>query len=261
MTPPITAVAVVVPARDEEELLPRCLDSLTVARAAAQAAGLEVSIHVVADSCTDGTVAVAGRYRGVEVLCTAAGAVGAARRLGAEVALRHRPDLRRLWLCSTDADCVVPPWWITHQQRIADRGADLVLGTVDLPGPDRGDARFDGWRRAYRSRITTGGRHPYVHGANLGIRASTYAAVHGWNDGGAHEDVALVAAVRRLAPQRVRTSVGIPVVTSARLRGRAPSGVADDLRRASARADARGRALLHRRTRGITGPVRTTGSG
>jgi len=234
VTPAIRSVAVVVPARDEEELLPRCLDALAVARAVAADAGLEVALHVVADACSDGTAAVAARRPGVETLVSSVGRVGAARRAGVDVALRGCPDPRQLWLASTDADCVVPPSWITDQVQLADRGAELVLGTVDLPRPDRGDVRFEGWRRAYLARITASGRHSHVHGANLGVRASTYLAVGGWSGTAAHEDVALAAAVRRLAPQGVATCAGIPVMTSARLHGRAPVGVADDLRRAVA---------------------------
>ena len=57
----IEAVGVVVPAHDEEELLPACLAGLTEAAAMAveDRPGLRVRIVVAADACTDGTVAVA----------------------------------------------------------------------------------------------------------------------------------------------------------------------------------------------------------
>ncbi|MDQ1620699.1 MAG: hypothetical protein QOE19_3268, partial [Actinomycetota bacterium] len=52
----IDRVGVVVPVRDEQELLPRCLDALEVAIARLTAdRGLPVSAVVVLDRCTDGS--------------------------------------------------------------------------------------------------------------------------------------------------------------------------------------------------------------
>ena len=52
----IAAAGVVVPAHDEEALLPACLAAL---RRAAGALHVPVHLLVVADACTDGTAAVA----------------------------------------------------------------------------------------------------------------------------------------------------------------------------------------------------------
>ena len=52
----IEAVGVVVPAHDEETLLPACLRAL---RRAARRLSVPVHVLVAADSCTDRTVAVA----------------------------------------------------------------------------------------------------------------------------------------------------------------------------------------------------------
>ena len=66
-------VIVVIPARDEEELIGPCLDSVIAAATPA------TRILVVADGCVDGTAEVA-RSRGVEVLELGGRSVGAARR-------------------------------------------------------------------------------------------------------------------------------------------------------------------------------------
>jgi Glycosyl transferase family 2 len=85
----IRAVGVVVPAHDEEELLPLCLASL---REAAQALrGTEVHLVVVADACRDLTAQVA-RRGGASVVAVEARNVGTARAAGVrEVLHRTRP--------------------------------------------------------------------------------------------------------------------------------------------------------------------------
>ena len=52
---PVEAAGVVVPAHDEETLLPACLAAL---RGAASALRLPVHVVLVADACTDQTAAV-----------------------------------------------------------------------------------------------------------------------------------------------------------------------------------------------------------
>src|ERR1700722_5959123 len=110
-------VAVLIPARDEEELLPRCPRS--VLTSVAQLPEPQRSeIIVVSDSSTDRTskiaVALLGSRRAV--VNAQAGNVGTARRLAAEqVVSRYRGSLKRLWLAHTDADCMVPPSWLADQ--------------------------------------------------------------------------------------------------------------------------------------------------
>jgi cellulose synthase/poly-beta-1,6-N-acetylglucosamine synthase-like glycosyltransferase len=72
--------------------------------------------------------------------------------------------------------------------------------------------------------------HRHVHGANLGIRASALAGLGGWSPLVSGEDVELAARARD-AGLVIRRSGAAPVVTSARLDGRAPDGFAAYLRR------------------------------
>ena len=225
MTPPVEAVAVVVPAHDEEQLLPAALAALrTAARAVAVRGGPPVDLLVVADACSDGTARVAAAA-GVRVLALDARSVGAARSAGVADALaqlRHLPPAR-VWVATTDADSLVPPGWLTHQLALADAGADLVLGTVDVQ--DWGDHRPDVERR-WRASYETRDGHRHVHGANAGARADAYLEVGGFEAVDRDEDVTLAAA---LAHRRVVRTGGQPVVTSARRRGRAPGGFAGHL--------------------------------
>ena len=139
----IAAVGVVIPAHDEEDLLPSCLAAVRLA--AAPLAGIGVHVVVVADACTDQTARLA-RAGGAAVLDIQARSVGAARAAGvAEVLRRTGPlDPASVWLATTDADTLVPPCWLTRQLRYAEGGWDAVVGTVTVtdwrPVPGRAAA-------------------------------------------------------------------------------------------------------------------------
>lgn len=222
----IRSVGVVVPARDEEQLLPGCLVALQAAAAAVRdALGVTVDLLVVLDRCVDGTAAVVREHPPVRALEVAAGNVGTARAVGfADVVERHRPaGPDTLWLASTDADSRVPEDWLLAQLALADAGADLVLGTVDVDDWSAHPPHVEAvWRAAYQPRDG----HRHVHGANIGLRADVYLEIGGFARLDRDEDVALVAAA---AHRRVVRSAALPVTTSGRPAGRAVGGFADHL--------------------------------
>jgi glycosyltransferase involved in cell wall biosynthesis len=224
----LQAVAVVIPAHDERELLAACLDAVAVA-----AAGLDLPVTVVAvlDACTDGTEEVLVG-RDVVAVTTSRRSVGAARAAGAAAVLSSRSDLAGLWMACTDADTVVGDDWLLEQVRMANGGADLVLGTVRL-SPDHEPRRLvAAWAGGYDARDG----HRHVHGANLGVRASTYVRAGGFAAVPVDEDVRLVAAVLADPAACVVRTSRMPVVTSGRLVARAPGGFAGHLRGLDARA-------------------------
>lgn len=230
MRPALQAVGVIVPAHDERELLPGCLDALAIA---AEVVHLPVTVVVVLDSCTDGTdQVVVGRP--VTAVTSSARSVGAARSLGAASVLRHwrHVEPSRLWIASTDADTHVGPTWLAEQVAIADAGADLALGTVRLAPCQAPPRLVAAWQRGYDA--TDG--HGHVHGANLGVRGSTYLRAGGFCDARHDEDVQLVAAVAADTQACVVRTGAMVVTTSGRLEGRAPAGFAAHLRELSIRA-------------------------
>ncbi len=224
------AVRVVVPARDEEELLPRCLAALGEAarRLRRDRPGVDVEVVVVLDRCRDGSERVARSVPGTRVLVANAGTVGRARALGAAVALRSCPEpAARVWLATTDADSEVPPGWLVEHLDLADRGADLVVGTVEPD--DLGPDLLRRWHADHR----LGPDHPHVHGANLGIRGDAYLAAGGFGPLPVDEDRELVDRVSGAGRVVVRTDRG-RVRTSGRTAGRAPGGFATYLGRLTA---------------------------
>jgi Glycosyl transferase family 2 len=221
----IEAAGVVVPARDEERLLPACLRAL---RRAADMLSMPVHLLVVADACTDRTVAAA-RAGGAQVTGIRARNVGAARAAGMTELLRLTAgtDPAAVWLATTDADSVVPPHWLRRQVRYASQGWDVVLGTVSVADWEGHPAHVPA---AFQARYDFGdGPHPHVHGANLGIRASAYLAAGGFRSLGTAEDHALLAAVTQAGCPVLQAS-DITVQTSARRLARAPAGFSHLLR-------------------------------
>ncbi len=100
----------------------------------------------------------------------------------------------------------------------------MLLGLVRPDPAELGADLLGAWNQAHR--LTDG--HPHVHGANLGISADMYARSGGFPDVAAHEDVLLATRVRELGGTVVSTASS-PVLTSARLFGRAPTGMAQYL--------------------------------
>jgi glycosyltransferase involved in cell wall biosynthesis len=231
---PVLGVAVVVPARDEQELIERCLASVAVARRrlAEERPEARVVVVVVADGCSDDTVRLARAVPGVAVLETSVHNVGLARSAGVEWALaelRTAGDgaaadavpAARLWIANTDADSQVPPTWLTSQLDEADAGADVVVGTVRPDFADLSDEQIAAWT----ARHTPGRPNGHVHGANLGVRASRYADAGGFGDLDLHEDVSLVGRLRSAGATLLASEAG-EVLTSGRRVGRTRGGYA-----------------------------------
>ena len=220
-------MAVVVPARDEQDHIEACLRSLTASidELRQHIPHVSCDVAVVLDCCTDRT-GVLARAHGARTLHSCAGRVGAARHLGAIDAIAHARaagvTASEVWLANTDADSVVPGSWLTTQWRFADTGADAVIGTVT---PDRLDLHADRlWQR--RHRLVEG--HEHVHGANLGLRASTYLAVGGFAAVSLHEDLDLVDRIKA-GRYRWAATHQTNVTTSARTSSRVDGGFASYL--------------------------------
>jgi glycosyltransferase involved in cell wall biosynthesis len=230
----IRQVAIVVPARDEEALLPGCLDALAVA---AGSGAVPVRTIVVLDCCTDGSADVCRRKR-VETVDVGYASVGQARHAGVMMAVQGGAPTSTLWIANTDADSRVPPDWVAEQVRLADEGADAVLGLVDVDHDLH--AVRSAHEAAYSRRVHSSGSHEHVHGANLGIRASTYLDVGGFPPLTNHEDRELVLRLRAKRSPVVITSATLRVRTSGRTEARCDDGFARSIARLTDAATATG---------------------
>ena len=233
----IEVIGVVVPVRDEELLLPACLESLAAAVAAVPA--VRVQVVVVLDGCTDGSAAVVEEWSALATgLAIDAANVGVARAAGiAEVArCQALCPPERLWIATTDADGTVPADWLSGQLAYEAEGADVVVGTVTVADwRDHPAAVPHLFAGLYATADSPG--HEHVHGANLGVRASTYLRAGGIAPLALAEDHAFVAACVAVGAEVARVA-DLPVATSARRQGRAAGGFADLLLRLAAESEA-----------------------
>ncbi len=223
-------LAVLIPARNEEKLLARCLRS--VLRAHRQLpAHVTFDLILVSDGSGDGTSRIARELISSShgaVMDVNAGCVGRARACAANLALRRfAGDSSRCWLANTDADCEVPPHWLLDHLSFARQGAAAVRGIVDVDTfEEHGREVAARFRETYA--LHANGTHPHVHGANLGVRADRYLEAGGWADLQTAEDHDLW---RRLSDGRgsCLSATSLCVFTSGRRVGRAPLGFAGAL--------------------------------
>lgn len=224
----IRALAAIVPAHNEQELLPDCLASLGRAASHPAVADIRILLLVVADQCIDRTAAVAYRA-GAQVALTEARNVGVARSVGAaravEILEREGICDRQIWLAYTDADSTVPPDWFARHLAYAGQGWSAVLGMVQVSD---WSPRPPGTARLFRELEAHVPEHHRVHGANLGVRADVYRRAGGFPALPVGEDHALTASLRRLG-FRVKIAEDMVVDTSARVSGRIDGGFSDYL--------------------------------
>lgn len=222
-------ISILIPARNEEDLLPRCLYSIQEARRRLPAA-VTSDVIVVSDCSQDQTRTVAEtilKDSGL-VLETDSGSVGSARAMAAAAAIeRLTTPLNRCWLANTDADCDVPSDWLVNHLNYAEQGFTAVAGIIDVDS----FIEHQTWVEE-RFRLTyfirADGSHPHVHGANLGVRADVYLAAGGWSQMASAEDHDLWNRLHRQGHIGV-SDARLKVITSGRRVGRAPSGFAEAL--------------------------------
>jgi GT2 family glycosyltransferase len=253
---PSEQAVVCVPARDEVRCLPRLLRSL-----AAQdglSAGTPLRVLIVANNCTDGTVAAvrameaAGEAPALAIrvieahLEPAEAHVGTARRMALDAGAAWldadgHPDGI---LLTTDADARVPRTWLAANLRALE-GAEIVGGRLVIDPEQETDPaladlhdRIERYWAAVR-RIEDAldppphdpaPRHGDHTGASLALRAALYRSVGGLPALPRGEDNALVARVRR-AGGRVRHCPAVSIAVSDRAAGRVEGGMATEMLR------------------------------
>ncbi len=229
----VEAIHVVVPAHDEAELLPGTLRSLLAAieYVHRRVPWVRARLTVVLDACSDASALVCVAH-GVDIVEISARNVGAARASGTArartLAAADGIIPERTWIAHTDADSRVPVDWLTDQLDVAGAGADVVLGRVE-PDATATEAVVARWH-SFHPPGQVG-----VHGANLGVRLSTYDAVGGIAHLREREDLDLV---KRLLAAGARYGAATrPVLTSSRLDGRTAGGFAGYLAGLAAELD------------------------
>jgi glucosyl-3-phosphoglycerate synthase len=250
---PALEAIVVVPARDEAPHIAACLEGLSV-QLDMVAGSYEVIL--ILDGCRDDTLQVIQqttrlhRYPAFHIVSLPRPqGVGRVRRLGMDIACRRLMQLGREdgLIASTDADTVVASNWLSAQLTLARAGAEAIGGLIELDplecqtlDPQALAIREQSVSRRLAGALEqTAGKatieHAHFSGASLALTAAAYRRCGGLPVRAALEDEALAQALTRQGIA-IHRSLCVRVRTSARSHGRAPRGLAQDLKRATWRA-------------------------
>jgi hypothetical protein len=236
---------VVVPARDEEDLIGSCLRALATQERVAHD---EYEVLLILDRCTDRTearareIAVDHRRLRLHLLDGPGEGSGPARRVGMDTACARLLQVGRpegLIAC-TDADTMVAPDWLATQLRAVSQGAKAIGGRIELA--DDGSLPEGVWRKhAEQGRLRHERllscpdargetQHWQFSGASLTLTATVYREIGGLEPLHALEDEGLEKLLleRRIPIERL---LSVRVTTSPRLVGRASRGLSSDLAR------------------------------
>lgn len=163
------AVAIVVPVRNVQELVPGCLEPIR------DQLGARDALVVVDDGSSDGTAAAAERVGATVIRRGTAAGPYAARNDGWR-AVDHP------YVVFTDVRCVVRPGWLARFRQEAAGGADLIFSDVVVRGGSRLAERVAARRQHLLVRHYAQAPYflPYFPTANLAVRRAALEAVDGF---------------------------------------------------------------------------------
>lgn len=247
--PPRSVVAI--PVKDEAERIIQCLGALA---GQADVAAHDMAVVLLLNNCTDGTIEqvrsvadqlpISVETHSVDLPKGYANA-GWARKLAMDAAAGlARPDDGVI--LTTDADTLVDEDWIANSLKELDSGLDAVAGFVmadptelmelDAGILDRGRLEWEYQQLAAELQARADPephdpwpRHNQNCGASAAIKLSVYREIGGLPPIQVGEDRALFEQVRQI-DGRIRHSLDVQVVTSARTDGRAMGGLSDQIR-------------------------------
>ena len=234
-------ITIGIPVRNEARRLTRLLDAL-----AEQTLGPNAfTACFLLDGCTDESLTILSDRAGglpfqmhVETLPRSAPNAGRARSAAMRLCLSRLGQAEEALLLTTDADSVPAHDWVEMNCRSL-QTVDLVAGHIIRKGRRAGTwrTRLEDYQfELHRFRRTLdpinhdpAPSHPSLGGASLAFRASVYRELGGFLDLAHGEDTALAETARR-QNYLVRQDGRVKVLTSGRTIGRAPDGLAHELR-------------------------------
>jgi hypothetical protein len=243
-------IVVAIPVKDEVERIGFCLEALAFQ---IDVDFDELAVVLLLNNCTDGTadqvrtVAPLLPFRielHVVTLPPSHANAGWARKLAMDAA--ERLVASDGLILTTDADTQAQEEWVAANRREIEAGHDAVAGYVmadpvelmQLPAAilERGSLEWEYQQLAAEldARVDPEPHDPWPRhnqncGASAAVTAAAYRAIGGLPPRPVGEDRALFEMLRRM-DGRIRHSLEVQVVTSARTDGRASGGLADEIR-------------------------------
>jgi len=234
-------IAIGIPVRNEARRLTRLLGAL-----ARQTVGTGAfTACFLLDGCTDESATILSDRAGSLPfeICTgtlprSAPNAGRARAAAMRLCLSQLGPAEEAFLLTTDADSLPADNWVEMNCRSL-QTVDVVAGHIIRDGRRAGTwrTRLEDYQfELHRFRRTLdpisydpAPSHPSLGGASLAFRASVYRELGGFLDLAHGEDTALAERARR-QNYLVRQDGRVRVLTSGRTVGRAPNGLAHELR-------------------------------
>ncbi len=193
-TVPAMKISIVVPAFNEEKLLPRMLASLGAARGAFTERGWDSEVIVCDNNSTDRTAAIA-REHGAAVVFEPVNQIGRARNSGAAAATGD-------WILFLDADSVPTRDLLAEAAERVARGDVVFVGAcVEMDGELRGVARLllRGWNLLSRT-------FRWMAGSFVMVEMAAFREIGGFSGQlYAGEELDLSQRLKALARRRGRT--------------------------------------------------------
>jgi len=238
---PALRACVIVPARDEEDLIETCLKALATQE---RVAHHEYEVLLILDRCTDETEERAREIGRVHTslklhfLDGPGEGSGPARRVGMDAACSRLLQVGRPQgiIACTDADTLVAPDWLAAQLLAVSEGARAIGGRIELaddgslPEHVRRRHAEEGLLRHEHLLSDPDGeaQHWQFSGASMTLTAAVYTQVGGLEPLTALEDEHLEKALRH-HDVPIHRLLSVRVATSPRLVGRASRGLSYDL--------------------------------
>lgn len=161
-------ISFIVPAKNEEEHIGRCLDSLLAAIKDRD----DCEIIVIDNGSTDATIDIANS-KGVRLLLRPGITVSALRNIGADAALGK-------FLAFIDADVTVATDWVETALELMRPGGVAMVGTS--PGiPDKSTWVAKAWHLQVLARAKRC-RRPWLESMNAVVRRDVFQAVGGFDE-------------------------------------------------------------------------------
>jgi cellulose synthase/poly-beta-1,6-N-acetylglucosamine synthase-like glycosyltransferase len=176
-------VSVIIPARNEEEQIDRCLESILNQSYPADL----TEVIVVNDFSTDETASRVARFQKVRLLNLSDGVgengLNAYKKKAIETGIAAASG--ELIIC-TDADCTADPEWIVTMVQAYQNGSDMIAGPVKITTDHSALSVFQALDFISLQGITGAAvyknLYPMCNGANLAYRREAFHAVQGFRD-------------------------------------------------------------------------------
>jgi poly-beta-1,6-N-acetyl-D-glucosamine synthase len=200
----LPSVSIIIPARNEEKNIERCLDSLMLLNFPKE----KLEVIVVDDESTDNTAALVSSYPVTLIRNQASAGTIAFKKKAIETGiLKAKGEI----IVTTDADCTVQPQWlIILISAMRNQQAYLVTGPVRMTPGRSFLSKFQSLDFAILQGITAAsvqsGIHDMSSGANLAYLKKTFEEVNGFegiDDIASGDDMLLMQKISGVYPGKI----------------------------------------------------------